>query len=279
MADSERESENSEVTGKEEKALPKPEDTEDSKITGQSESDDETNEEDDGPDPIELFKETFKKVELEKLQREAVEQAKREMAAEQAAQQQEQAAKLIQEKLSESFEKSIKDARQAVLGLKFYDEDGNNVRVSDEDFQKIVKPWNDHNSQVTTLTTQKIYSDVATAVNSLLTQAEQQEFFRRANDKPLSDYFSIFADLMAEKTPTYKKLKEDQEVAVSAAEAKGFARGQKGPKGTPKQENERNVEGKGKIYDGSLASAARAVAAGQMSSEEYIKIFNNWGKE
>ena len=260
-------------------ASPKSDVTDVTQATSQTGSDDTNNDEDDDVDPIEVYKQTFEKTMLDKLRAEALEKARTEYAAEQAARQQQEQAELVKKQLEDSFENSIKESREAALKLQLRDEDGNPIKLSDEEFQSLVQPWQKHNTKVNQLAEGKIYADVAAAINALVPASQREEFVKRAHNKPLNEYFSIFAELRAEETQIVKTLKADHEVEKKAAEASGYAKGQRQTgKGTPKQGNERTISSQEKPDLTSLKGAAQALMKGQISEKDYLEIFNNYGK-
>lgn len=179
-------------------------------------------------------------------------------------------------KLNESFVKSAKRTKDALEKLPLRDEDGNAIKLTDEVIQQFIEPWNEHNGFVTQTKTNDaeavVYTNLAQAALSIVPADKHEEFSKRANGKPLPEYLKAIVELDAPNSEYAKKLQEDADVKVKAAYARGFAKGQKAPPGTPATPQQSSVNRGAKPDLTTLAGAARALAKGDIDEAKYLEI-------
>lgn len=180
-------------------------------------------------------------------------------------------------KLNESFVKSSKKTLEALQKLSLRDEDGQPIKLTDDMVQTFIEPWNEHNGFVTQTkdgdAEARVYTNLAQAALSVVPTDKHEEFSKRANGKPLSEYLKAIVELDAPNSEFVKKLVEDSDVKVKAAYARGFSKGQKAPPGTPANPTQTAVA-RGKTDITTVSGAALALSKGEIDDAKFLEILN-----
>jgi len=220
-------------------------------------------------DPIEAAIQERVKLELERKQEELEQNARR--AADQRIAEESrrtsQAAEANQ--LRDSFVESLRESYTAIKAKKFYDQDGAEVQFSDADFQEhVAKPMQKHNSVVREIVQGTVLAQLAdTALATLADSDARSKFTEEASGKPLNEWLDKYAETRAAGSQFVKKLQQEIEAKVKAAEARGFAKGQKRPVTTPKQGTERVTPANNDTS--TITGLVAAHRAGQVSDDEF----------
>lgn len=239
---------------------------------------DEEDEDDDDVDPVEVAVLARLAQEREKARVEEREIIRLQNEAAAAEYRKSQAEEDKKRKLNDSFTETTKMTKAALEKLPLRTEDGDPIRLTEEMIQQFIEPWRTHNGVVqqtiNTTAESEVYSNLAQAAASLVPKDKLEEFAKRAGGKPLGEYLKVVAELSAPDTDTVKNLAEDYEVKVKAAYARGFAKGQKAPPGTPATPQQSNSGGRGDKKEdiSSVSGAARALSKGQIDEAKFLEI-------
>lgn len=236
------------------------------------------NDDDDDEDPIE----EAVKARTEQIVRQALEAERRAEQSRRAAEADEyrkaQAEEEKKKKLNDSFVNTAKRTRDALSKLPLRDEDGNAIKLTDEVIQEFVEPWREHNGLVQQAidgtAEARVYSNLAQAAISLIPADKHEEFAKRADGKPIAEYLKTIAELNAPTTEFVKNLQEDADVKVKAAFARGFAKGQKAPPGTPSTPQQSSINRGAKPDLTSVSGAALALSRGEIDDAKFLEILN-----
>lgn len=249
-------------------------DTEDAKdVTEEDEETDTEDEEDDSEDPILSFQQTFRETEAAKIRDELRTEVRAELEQQYAAEQRTRLDAEQRESLRQSFEDATKATKSLLDGLEIYDKDGDRVQFDEKAIQTFIAPWQKHNLGVQQSATHKSYVDLAEAIVNVLPAGAREDFSKNAANKPLDQYLKVAFESYAPNSSFVKNLEEEKKVAVKAAEARGFAKGQKAPPGTPPNVSERKSAPPSEAPDlTSLFGAASALRKGQITEAQYVEV-------
>ena len=255
-----------EVTEETTLVAPTPEDTADDTTEVTGEVNDDT-------DPFEVAYEARRELErsrereqmereiAERLRKEAIDAANAARAAAEA------------DKVQETFADVIKAARTGLGKINVKAEDGEEltVGITDEAFEEAVaKPLQRFNAAAEQTYTQRVYNELATAASTVLPTELHEEFNKQATGKDLPGWIRTLVEVNAPHSEFAKRLTEDKTVAEKAAEARGYARGQKARVGVPKVGEERFARDTSPTNSWSGASAA--LARGDITEGEFRDI-------
>lgn len=235
--------------------------------TAQGSGSDESEEEE---DPFEVAYKARLELERERLIAEAQAEAERKLRAEYEEQRQYAATEEERRRLNESFTDAIKSSRDNLKKLAIKDADGNEYGLTDEQIEQlVVQPFQRYNATAQQSISQTVYTQLAQAAIDSLPPEARESFSKQAAGKPLDQWLKLFGEHLAPETNFAKQTKKEREVAEKAAEARALARMQK-VGGTPPQGGSR-PEGSGKVDLTSHSSAARALADGLITNEQYLE--------
>lgn len=238
---------------------------------GEVQSDGQNTDGDDDEDPIEAYKKTFEETKAAKLREELLEQIRKEEEERQNQAREIAQANERRERAKSSFADTAKTVAEKVKSLKVYDEDGNPVIINEQEF---IEPWNTYNITVHSDKEAEVYSSLAQAVVDNLPTDARDEFAKRADRKPLNEYLKIANELYAPKSEYVKRLEDDYKEKIAAAEARGFAKGQKSRSGTVIQGAERSTPPSSDSVDlTTISGAASALAKGLINDEKYREVY------
>ena len=196
--------------------------------------------EDDGEDPIDAAIEAKAQLLLEQRLKGAEAQLTERLTQQYEARTRSTLEAREQTALRDSFADAIKEAHTQLKNLDIYDKDNNPVEIDDKTFEEFVaKPFQRHNSQVQQTVQQRLLNTIADAAVNILPAEVRDDFGKKAAQKPIDQWLRIFAETLAPHTESVKQAQKELDVKVKAAEARGFARGQRNPAGAPKQVSER----------------------------------------
>lgn len=267
-----------------EAGLPQTEDTSNEELeeditpaedTVQEESQGEPNDDDDDDGLEAAIAAKAEQIANQKLQDAlAEERRKQEEAALQYQKSQEEEAR--KKKLTDSLADTAKKTAEKLKALKVYNEDGEQLAITDDFIQEIVQPWREHNGFVQEAimdgATTEVYTDLARAAISIVPEEKRQEFATKAGGKPLPDYLKTLVEVNAPNTDFVRRLTEEKEVAEKAAYARGFAKGRKAPLGSPENPSQTPVVRGDKPDLTTLSGAARALANGQIDEIKFNEL-------
>lgn len=234
-------------------------------------------EEEDGEDPIEaLVAERVRLATADKLK-------ELETAAFEAAQARVEAARRStledeqRKTLNDSFADAIKEARKGLQNIKYYTADGQEASFPDELIEQIVvAPFQKHNASVqqTVSSAERMAAMVALgeAAMTALPEPVREDFAKKADGKPLDVWLKTLAETAAPETEYVKKLKEEEKSRLLAAEARGYAKGQKTPTGTPRVTGTERQVAAGQVDLNSQSGIARALADGVIDEAKYREL-------
>lgn len=227
---------------------------------------------DNDEDPFEVAFQARWELEQEKLRERLTAEARARIQAEQAAAEAERARTQTEQTLRDRFEEMVKAQREGLRSLTVYNEKGEASRISDEAIEQLViKHGQAYNATVQREVEQRILTGLATtAVQSLPTDEARESFATKAQNKPLGDWLRAYAESLAPSTEYVKSLERELDVKIKAAEARGYAKGQKAPAGTPHAEGNRPAAAANNQVDLTTQfGLARALAQGHITDSEY----------
>lgn len=231
---------------------------------------------DEEEDPLKDYEAAILARERERIRKEEQDRLAKERADEQAELQRQAAVAAAKEKLNDSLKNHTKRVREAVEKLPIRDELGDPLKLTDAQLQEFIQPLIDLNGEVQqtmgTTAEQVVYQRLANAALEVIPAEKHEEFAKKAGDKPLKDYLQTIVELNAPNTEYAKTLQADFDVKLKAAYARGFARGQKAPPGTPTTPEQRDVNRGETVDTTSLAGAARALSRNLITEAEFLEI-------
>lgn len=171
----------------------------------------------------------------------------------------------------DSFATATRESFTAWQNLKVYDEDGRQVKLTEDDFQRVVAaPYQKHNATVQAGVMQGLLQDLAQAALSVIPEADRPTFTERASGKPIDEWLRLVAEHLAPSTEYAKLSTKEIEAKLKAAEARGIAKGRKMPAGTPPQGGERAPGASSSQPDlNTHLGLARALHLGRIDEAEY----------
>lgn len=174
-----------------------------------------------------------------------------------------------QKSLRDSFGDAVREAVSKLRSQKFYNEDGEQLQLTDQQLQEmVVAPFQKYNSTAAQVIHGGLLSTLAeTALNSL-PRDSREDFTKAAAGKPLDQWFQIYAEHAAKATKFVEQLKREEDVRIKAAEARALARAQKAKPTTPEGVTERPADTQRTDLTTQLG-LARALREGKISDEEY----------
>lgn len=230
-----------------------------------------TVEEPEESDPVEEFQKAWEESRRAEIEAEIRRQLESEFQSKLEAERRQRLDADNQERLRASFQNAIKESRELLTSLPIFNEDGERVQISDEQFQKFVaEPFQKHNATVQQLAQMAVYANLAQVAFESIPESLRASFSEKAQGKPLDEWLLTYAEVMAPHTEKYKALEKDKEVAIKAAEARGYARARKAPVATPRQGEERILTNTPDLS--TYSGAARALANGQIDDAQFREI-------
>lgn len=245
---------------------PKSQDTEDDKdVTAE------------GDDPTEVAIKAALEAEKERLTQDVTQQLRNDFERQAAEERQSREADEQAEALLNSFGSTVREVRQNLKNVKFFDEEGNERVLSDDALEELViKPLAKYNQTGERAASLKVLTALAGAAKNTLPESVREEFTKRATNKPIDRWLEEYADMKAAETPWGKKAIKEQEAAIKAAEARGFKKGQSSPPTSPGVTGEK-APPKGTVDYSSASSLAKAYNEGQIDHETFLKHWKKLG--
>ena len=194
----------------------------------------------------------------EATQREAEDKARRE-AAEEAT------------RLSNSFAEALRESyATAKQRIKFVDDEGREQTLADDVFEDVfVKPMQKFNSTAEKAYQLRIFGSLAQSAMELLPDDEAREkFSKEAANQPLPVWLRKLSEAFAPHSEHAKSISKEVATKVTAAEARGFVKGQKAPTGTPRTDGGRS-QGSNQPDLSTAFGIADAKSKGLITSEEF----------
>lgn len=237
-----------------------------------------TNTEDDGgEDPIEALVAERVRLAVE------AERAALEDAAFKAAQGRHEASRRTQledeerKRLNDSFTESVKAARQNLQTVKYFTADGQEASFTDELIEQlVVAPFQKHNSTVQQTVQQAernaAMNALGAAAMAAIPEEVREQFAKDADGKPLDAWLKKVIEFGAQDSEYVKKLKDEEKSRLLAAEARGFAKGQRAPGGTPRVSGTERAPDAGQVDLNSQSGIARALANRQITEAKYLEL-------
>lgn len=231
------------------------------------------NELDEGYDPIEDAIRARLDLERERIQAEATAAARTHIEAERVQSEQRRAAEQHQSQLRNTLADTIKRTRDGLKGVTVYNEQGVKSTLSDEAIEElVVKPVQQYNATVEQAVQQRLYQDLATTAHGTMSEQARADFATKATNKPLDEWLRTYAEVNAPASEYVKTLEREIDVKVKAAEARGFAKGQKAPAGSAPRNTERTASPSSQNLDlSSQLGLATALSTGAISEAEYLE--------
>ena len=252
-----------------------PLETEDIEDVTEEEQVEDTEDEDSDEDPITSFQQSFRENEAAKIREELRAEVRAQIESEYAATERTRLDAEQRASINKSFEDSIKQTKELLDNLEIYDKDGDPVKFDEKAFQQFINPWQKHNLGVQQAATHKSYVDLAEAIVKILPSSARDEFAKNATNKPLDEYLKLAFESYAPHSGHTKTVDEDVKLKIKVAEARGFAKGQKAPPGSPHNISERKVTPDEQAPDlTTLFGAASALRKGQIDESKYREIHN-----
>lgn len=204
----------------------------------------ETNPDDEEFDPVEAAVQARLAQEADKMAEAAFERARRESEQRAEAERQRRLEAEETERLNNSFSTAIREAYEASKAkVRFTDDNGEDHTIDDETFEEVfVKPMQKFNSTAEKAYQTRIYGILAQSAMESLPADVRDKFAEQAAGKPLPEWLTTYAEMLAPHTSFAKSITKDTETKIKAAEARAFVRGQKAPAGTPKADGARTVQ-------------------------------------
>lgn len=250
-------------------------DDDSTKVTADQEPDG-SDDSDDDDNPIERAFTSRWELEVEKLRENITAEVRAELEARQADERRLTRSTAERQAIQNAFGSAIKMARDGLRGLEVFDADGNPAQLSDTAIEElVVKPFQAYNAQVQDAEQLRIYTNLAETAVGTLPAAIRDEFSDKAANKPLDQWLRTYAELLAPHTEFFKNHEREQKAKLDAAEARGFAKGQRSPSGTPKQVNERSSKGT-PSYD--LNTPTGLIAAQRAGKIDEAKFRELWAQ-
>lgn len=253
-----------EVTGDAEVTAPSPEDTADVTTEATGEDNEDTT------DPFEVAYEARRELERDTERARLAEEVRAALMRENAERAALNAAQQDALRLRESFADVLKEARGALskINVKTDDDEELVIGINDATFEEAVaKPLQRFNATAEQTYTTRIYNELAEAASSVLPVEAHESFNKAATGKTLPEWIQTLVETQAPYTDFAKTLNREVEVKVKAAEARGYAKGQKAPLGVPKQGEGRAARVNTDLN--SWSGAAGALARGDITEAEF----------
>ena len=246
---------------------------EESKVTDQAGDTLQTEQDE---DPVEVAFKARLESESERIRQEAEEKARTEFEARLETDRRRQTAEQEAEQLLNSFGSTVREMRDNLKRVTFWDADREEARqLSDAEIEElVVKPAVRYNLRGQQAEALRLRKELADAALSSLEEPDRKTFIERGTGKDFKDWLSELTEVRAPKTKWAQQFKKDQEAAIKAAEARGYARGQKAPAGTPPTGDGVSTKGRSNIDLSSRGGIARAVKEGLISQDDGLKAWN-----
>lgn len=225
-------------------------------------------------DPFEVAYEARRELEREEERKRLAEEVRQQLLREQQMQAERARLAAEQARIRETFTDVIKETRARLSRVVVKSEDGDEeltIAIPDATFEEAVaRPLQRYNAVAEQTYTSRVYNDLANAAASVLPESAHEEFNKRAAGKPLDAWVRELVEANAPHTEYVKNLQKEFEVKLKAAEARGFARGQKAPAGVPKGGAERAPRVTQDLS--SWSGAAAALARGEIDDAQFRDI-------
>lgn len=234
-------------------------------------------EEEDGEDPIEALVAERTRLALEAAEREIEERVTARYQAQTEAARRSQLEAAEREKLSSGFTDAMKTARQNLQSIKYFTEDGQEATFTDELIEQLViAPFQKHNATVqqTIQSAERTAAMVALgeAALNIIPETVREDFAKKADGKPLDVWLRTVIEHGAPESEYVKRIKDEEKARLLAAEARGFAKGQKAPSGTPRVTGTERAIAAGQVDLTTQSGIARALADGAINEEKYREL-------
>ena len=176
-----------------------------------------------------------------------------------------------QTKLRESFAEAVKSTRNALKTLEIYDSAGKRVEFTDTAFEDlVVKPFQKHNSEAEKAHQSVVVNALTQAALDSLPAEMRSDFTSRAGNKPINEWLKTYAEMYAPNAEAIKELKREEDAKIKAAEARGFAKGQKSKGGSAPNPTERSANNEQTDLTTQIG-LIRAYMGGKLNESEYIE--------
>lgn len=243
-----------------------PEDDTISDVTG---DDDSTIQQDD--DPTALAIQAALEQERDRLIQEAAAKAQEEFEARRKEEDSRQQEWQRNQERMNAFGSTLRQLRENLKSLRVVSDDGDELDFDDDRFQKLVaEPLNNYNSIGLSAAETRVLSDLTAAAVSTLSDADKEEFFRRASGKELDEWLGVYTEIRAANTNWAKSRDKEMKAAIAAAEARGFKKGQSAPPGQPSSSP--GVRTNTGDLD-TIAGISRALREGQITQDTFLEKY------
>ncbi len=216
---------------------------------------------------IEADRETIRQEEREALRREYEEQRTQERKE---YEQQQQAAQLLN-----SFGSTVREVRENLKKLQFWDDNGNRRSLSDNEIEElVVRPVSKYNLTGRQAEALRLQSEMADQALKTIPESKREDFIKRASGKPLNEWFDVYVEMRAENSEWAKRMEKEKEAAVKAAEARAAAKAKNSPATPPSTGDSNSKSGTSDENDlNSLIGLLRARREGKVPDEVFYPKF------
>lgn len=173
-----------------------------------------------------------------------------------------------------AYQETVRNIYTTLKSRKFYDEDGEETTISDQDVQAVINQVNTMNSRQKEVIGAALSDRLAEEALSRLPVDVRDQFAKDASNLDIGEWLVRFAEMYAPKTKHSQKLEADREVAIRAAEARGRRTGQKDPAGSPPTAPEAGAAKPVVQYnlETSAYDRARALRNGDISEVQFREL-------
>ena len=176
-------------------------------------------------DPNEVARLAEREADRERIRQEEREALKREFETQRDEERRSGEEQYRQAQLLESFGSTVREVRENLKKLQFWDDNGSRRSLTDGEIEElVVTPVARYNLNGRRAEALRLQAEMAQEALKTIPEAKRESFIKNASNKQLSEWFDHYVETRAETSPWAKQLVKDHEAAVTAAEARGYTK-------------------------------------------------------
>lgn len=238
---------------------------------------DVTDEKNDVTDQEEELRKASIKAEVEAQVEAFKQELTREASAKEQAERDRREQEDKQTRLLNSFGTTVREVRDNLKKKEFWDDDGNRRTLTDAEIEElVVTPFARYNiigEQASEVKFRKLLADAALEA---LPEETRKTFIEQASGKDIKEWLDHLTESRAANTAYAKKLIKEHEVAVAAAEERGYAKAKKGTP-PPSKSDSTTTRQETNTDTSTLSGLLKSRHAGTISDDIFYKKAREFG--
>lgn len=194
-------------------------------------------------DPTEVARLAQLEADRERIRQEERDALRREFEDQRDQERRQREEEARQSQLLNSFGSTVREVRENLKKLQFWDDNGNRRSLTDDEIETlVVKPVARYNLSGRQAEALRLQAELAQEALNTIPESKREQFIKNASNKQLKEWFDHYVETRAESSEWAKRIAKEHEAAVKAAEARGYSKAKGSPASPPSTSGESDTK-------------------------------------